>query len=83
MDKVSKITYYTMLFIGMLAVLFVVGRYVRKIPPAIVKKLNRISFAVALISGVFAAATQKPIFTYILVASIVSFFIFFNYKDDA
>ncbi len=83
MDKVSVIIYYTMLFIGMIAVLFVVGRFVKKIPPAMVKKLNRISFAVALISGVFAAATQKPIFTYILVASIVSFFIFFNYKEDA
>lgn len=83
MDKVSTITFYTMIFIGMLAVLFVAGRYVRKIPPAMVKKLNRISFAVALISGVFAAATQKPIFTFILVASIVSFFIFFNYKEDS
>ncbi|MBI5199740.1 MAG: hypothetical protein HZA09_06985 [Nitrospirae bacterium] len=83
MDNVSNITYYTMLFIGMLAVLFIVGRYVQKIPPAMVKKLNRISFVVALISGVFAAATQKPIFMYLLFASIICFFIFFNYKEDS
>jgi hypothetical protein len=83
MDKVSNITFYTLIFVGMLAVLFIAGRYVRKIPPDIIKKLNRISFIVALISGAFAVIAQKPLFTYILVASIVSFFIFFNYKEDS
>ncbi|MEK6693296.1 MAG: hypothetical protein AABY44_07725 [Nitrospirota bacterium] len=83
MDKVSKITFYTLIFIGMLAVLFVVGRYVQRIPPAMAKKLNRISFIVALISGALSVIAQKPIFMYILLTSIISFFIFFNYKEDA
>lgn len=83
MDKVPMIFFYTLVLIGMLAVMFIAGRYVQKIPSAIVKKINRISVIVALISGALSVIAQEPIFTYLLIASIVCFFMFFNYKEKA
>ena len=83
MDNEKIIIYYTILFIAMLAAMFIAGRYIRKLQPKTIKRINKISFSLAVASGILQYIFKKPIFMYLLGAFIVSFFMFYNYKEKA
>lgn len=83
MDNIRVIAFYIFLFIALLAIMFIAGKYIRKLQPRTVKRLNKITFYLAAASGVLQYIYDKPIFMYLLGASIVSFFMFYNYKEDA
>lgn len=82
MDNVKEIFVYALIFIGLLAVIFVGGRYVQRLPSDTTKKINQISFGIAVASGILLYIFHYPIFLYLFLASIVSFFLFFNYKEE-
>lgn len=83
MDKVQKIIFYTLLFIAMLAVMFVAGKYVQRIPPKIAKRINQISFVFTIASGILFSILHNAILLYLSLAFLVCFFIFYNYKEKA
>lgn len=72
---------YILLFIALLAAMSIAGRYIRKLQPGTIKRINKISFYLAAASGILQYIYDKPIFMYLLIAFIVSFFMFFNYKE--
>lgn len=83
MVNTKLIVFYIFLFIAFLAIMFIAGKYIRKLPSKTVKRINQISFGFAVVSGILQYIYDKPIFMYLLGASVVSFFMFFNYKEDA
>ena len=83
MDAAKTIIYYILLLIAMLAVMSIAGRYIRKFQPETIKRINKISFYFGAASGILYYIYEKPIFMYLFVASIVSFFMFFKYKEKA
>lgn len=83
MDNGKTILNYILLFIALLAAMSIAGRYIRKLQPKTIKMINKISFYLAAASGILFYIYEKPIFMYLLGAFIVSFFMFFNYKEKA
>lgn len=81
MPDIHSTIIYTLIFISILAVIFVGGRYVRKIPSDISKRINQISFAVAIGSGILLYLLHHAVFMYIFLVSLVAFFMFFNYEE--
>lgn len=77
----KTIVFYAVIFIAMLAIIFVGGRYVQRLPPNLVKRINTISFGLAIGSGVLLYMLHKAIFTYLFLATLVIYFISFNYKE--
>lgn len=74
---------YILLFIAMLAAMTFAGRYIRNLQPRTIKLLNKISFYLAAASGISFYIFEKTIFMYLLGAFVVSFFMFYNYKEKA
>ncbi len=83
MDNGKVILNYILVFIALLAGMSIVGRYIKKLQPKTIKMLNRISFYLAAGSGILFYIYENQIFMYLLAAFIVSFFMFFNYKEKA
>lgn len=83
MENGKTILNYILLFIALLAAMSIAGRYIRKLQPGAIKIINKISFYLAAASGILFYIFEKPIFMYLLGAFIVSFFMFFNYKEKA
>ncbi|MBI5328598.1 MAG: hypothetical protein HZB80_09985 [Deltaproteobacteria bacterium] len=83
MADVKTIIVYALIFIGILAVIFIGGRYVQRLPANIVKRMNQTSFGVAIVSGILLYLLHSAIFTYLFLVSLVCYFIFFNYKEEA
>lgn len=83
MENGKTILNYILLFIALLAAMSIAGRYIRKLQPKTIKMINKISFYLAAASGILFYIYEKPIFMYLLGAFIVSFFMFFNYKEKA
>lgn len=81
MENGKTILNYILLFIALLAAMSIAGRYIRKLQPRTIKIINKISFYLAAASGILFYIYEKPIFMYLLGAFIVSFFMFFNYKE--
>lgn len=81
MENGKTILNYILLFIALLAAMSITGRYIRKLQPGTIKIINKISFYLAAASGILFYIYEKPIFMYLLGAFIVSFFMFFNYKE--
>lgn len=82
MSEERSIVIYALIFIAMLVIIFIGGRYVRKIPSAIAKKVNQISFGIAIASGVLLYVLHHAIFMYLFLIALVCFFLFFNYKEE-
>lgn len=78
----KTIVFYAVLFIAMLVIIFVGGRYVQRLPPNLVKRINTISFGLAIGSGILLYMFHKAIFTYLFLATLVVYFISFNYKEE-
>ncbi|MBI5874240.1 MAG: hypothetical protein HZB81_00030 [Deltaproteobacteria bacterium] len=81
MTDTHSIIVYALIFIGMLAVIFVGGRYARKIPSDTTKRINQISFGIAIGSGILLYLLHNAIM-YLFLAALVVFFLFFNYKEE-
>ncbi|HAS17043.1 MAG: hypothetical protein A2X87_08690 [Deltaproteobacteria bacterium GWC2_42_51] len=77
----KTIVFYAVLFIAMLVIIFVGGRYVQRLPPNLVKRINTISFGLAIGSGILLYMFHKAIFMYLFLATLVIYFISFNYKE--
>ena len=82
MNEERAIVIYALIFIAILAIIFIGGKYVRKIHSAIAKKINQISFGIAIASGVLLYVLHHAIFMYLFLVSLVCFFLFFNYKEE-
>ena len=82
MNEEGAIVIYALIFIAILAIIFIGGRYVRKIPSAVAKKINQISFGIAIASGVLLYVLHHALFMYLFLVSLVCFFLFFNYKEE-
>ena len=82
MNKEQTIVIYALIFIAILAIIFIGGRYVRRIPSAIAKKINQVSFSIAVVSGVLLYIVHYTVFLYLFFISLVCFFLFFNYKEE-
>lgn len=82
MTGTYSIIVYALIFIGMFAAIFVGGRYVRKIPSDRAKRINQISFGIAIGSGILFYLLHNAFFMYLFLASLVAFFLFFNYKEE-
>lgn len=78
---IQTIIFYAVIFIAILAVIFIGGRYVQRLPSYIVKKAHQISFAIAIGSGILLYMLHHQIFIYIFLAALAGFFLFFNYKE--
>lgn len=81
MNEERTIVIYALIFIAILAIIFIGGRYARKIPFATAKKINQISFSIAVVSGVLLSIVHYTAFLYLFFISLVCFFLFFNYKE--
>ncbi|MBI3752730.1 MAG: hypothetical protein HY266_01630 [Deltaproteobacteria bacterium] len=81
-DTTKEIFLYALTFIGLLAVIFVGGRYVQRLPSHIKKKINQISFGVAAASGILLYIFHYAVLLYLFLVSLVCFFLFFNYKEE-
>ena len=82
MNDAKMIVFYAGIFIGMLAVIFIGGRYAQRLPANICKRINQISFGIAITGGLLLYLLHNAIFMYLFLASLVFFFIFFNYKEE-
>lgn len=82
MSDTYSIIIYALIFIGMLVVIFVGGRYARKIPSDTAKRINQLSFGIAIGSGILLYLLHNVIFMYLFLAALVLFFLFFNYKEE-
>lgn len=83
MSGAKEIFLYTLIiFIGLLAVIFVGGRYVQRLPSRITKKINQISFGIAVASGILLYIFHYAVILYMFLVSLVCFFLFFNYKEE-
>ncbi len=82
MTDTYSIIVYALIFIGMLAIIFVGGRYARKIPSDMAKRINQISFGIAIGSGILLYLLHIVFFMYLFLAALVVFFLFFNYKEE-
>ena len=82
MADAKTIIVYASIFIGILVVIFIGGRYVRRLPANTAKRINQISFGVAIVSGILLYLLHNAIFTYLFLASLVCYFMFFNYKEE-
>ncbi|MBI3399208.1 MAG: hypothetical protein HY265_06680 [Deltaproteobacteria bacterium] len=82
MENAKVILIYSLIFIAMLAVIFVSGRYLKKIPTHAAKRINQISFSLAIASGILLYILHKAVFMYLFLSFLVVFFMFFNYKDE-
>ena len=82
MNDAKMIVFYAVIFVCMLAVIFIGGRYVKRLPVNISKKLNQISFSIAIASGILLYLLHNVIFMYLFLVSLVCFFIFFNYNEE-
>jgi len=81
-NKAAVIVTYTLMFIVMLAVIFIGGRYVRRLPGNVVKKVNQISFGAAVGSGILLYLFSSTVFIYLFLASLMCYFLFFNYREE-
>lgn len=81
-NKAAVIIIYTLIFIAMLAVIFIGGRYVRRLPANVVKRVNQISFGAAVGSGILLYLFSSTVFIYLFLASLMSYFLFFNYREE-
>lgn len=77
------IIFYSLLFFAMLALMFVGGKYIGKMQAKTVKRINQISFGVAVASGLLLYIFKNAVFEYTLLAAVISFFMFFNYREKA
>ncbi|MBI5286209.1 MAG: hypothetical protein HY878_01290, partial [Deltaproteobacteria bacterium] len=69
------------IFLAIFLVLLVAGIWMRKLPARVVKTLNTASFFVAIASGMLLYLNGASIFKYIFFASLVAYFLFYNYKE--
>jgi hypothetical protein len=81
-DKTNVIVFYALLFIAVLAIVFIGGKYIKRLPSDTVKKINKISFGIAVVSGILLYLLHHAVLMYIFLASIAAYFLFFNYKEE-
>ncbi|OGP11569.1 MAG: hypothetical protein A3G39_11505 [Deltaproteobacteria bacterium RIFCSPLOWO2_12_FULL_43_16] len=82
MDTTYVIIGYALIFITMLAIIFIGGRFIKKMPVNTAKRVNQISFSLVIASGILLYLFHKSVFMYLFLASLVVFFLFFNYKEE-
>lgn len=76
-----SIVFYIGVFILILAAIYTAGRFAKKLPSNIIKIVNWISFGIAVISVILSYIYKDDIYKYILFASIIIYFIFYNYDS--
>lgn len=80
MEKIRVIFGYFLIFVGMLIALSIAGKHIKRIPPNVVRRVNQVSFIVAVVSGLLLYFLDNPIFMYLFAVSLISFFLFYNYE---
>ena len=62
------------------AAVFGIGMLVRKAPPEVVKYINWVVFALAIISGLASYGLEGVVYRYVFFASLVVYFLTIGYR---
>ena len=70
------------LTVAVFAVVFGIGVFIQKAPTRIVKGVNWVAFAVAIVSGLVSYNLEQEFYRYIFFAGIVVYFLTIKYKAN-
>lgn len=74
------IVYIVLVTVAIFAVVFGIGVFIQKAPTRIVKGVNWVAFAVAIVSGLASYNLEQEIYRYIFFAGMVVYFLTIKYK---
>ncbi len=77
----AMMVFYIGIFIAIFIAIFFIGKYVKNLPTNIIKIANWVSFGIAVISLILLYFYKDNIYKYMLFASIIVYFIFYNYDS--
>ena len=81
MEKTQVIIGYSLIFVGLLIAMFIAGKRIQKLRPDVIKRVNKISFILAIVFGLLNYFLDKPVLMYLFGVSLICFFLFLNYKE--
>lgn len=68
--------------VAVFAVVFGIGLFIQKVPSRIVKGVNWVAFAVAIVSGLASYNLEKEIYRYTFFAGLALYFLTIRYKTE-
>lgn len=77
----SMIIFYTSLFVLLVIVMVFAGKFVKKLPPNVIKIISWASTGIGAIGFLLWFLKGDEIYKYIALGSIILYFLFYNYDS--